>query len=347
MLDGYFSVERPRKSAKVIVGALAVVVVIGLVAVSYKSSPSIALQQFQLEEQEFQEYMQAYDKVYANELEYNSRFKIFRDNLAYIRVFNSLNKDWTLGVNHFTDLTGEEFKARFTGYKRVERVRNEEEFEPVEIPTSVDWTTKGAVTGVKNQGQCGSCWSFSATGAIEGAVFLSGKPLVSLSEQQLVDCSGSYGNYGCNGGLMDYAFQYVKANGLTTEANYPYTARDGTCNKTKAAQISAKISGYKDVTASNAVALETAIAQQPVSVAVEADQAAWQSYSSGTVSSNCGTSLDHGVLAVGYNLGANPPYYKVKNSWGTSWGLAGYIQIAIVNGSGVCGIQLEPSYPIA
>lgn len=146
---------------------------------------------------------------------------------------------------------------------------------------------------------------------------------------------------------MDNAFQYIMANGITSEATYPYTARTGVCNKSLASQTVAKISNYKDVTPQSASALEAAIAQQPVSVAVEADQAAWQLYSGGVVSSNCGTNLDHGVLAVGYNLGANPPYYIVKNSWGASWGMAGYIQIAITgDGPGVCGIQLEPSYPI-
>ena len=348
MLDGYFSVQQSRKSMKVVIGALAVVAIIGVVAFSYKPAAAQTLQQYELEEQEFQGFMSSYGKSYSSHEEYKSRFQIFRDNLAYIRVFNSFGKDWTLGVNHFTDLTPNEFKNRFTGLRRnnVERSNEESsEVENLELPTSVDWTTKGAVTGVKNQGQCGSCWSFSTTGAVEGAWFIAGHSLVSLSEQQLVDCSTSYGNAGCNGGLMENAFKYVIAKGLTTEANYPYTAKNGVCNKSREAQVAAKISKYTVVKPKDPVALQTAIAQQPISVSVEADQAAWQSYSSGTVTSNCGTNLDHGVLAVGYNTGANPPYYKVKNSWGPSWGLAGFIQIGITTGAGVCGIQLDSSFP--
>ncbi|OMJ95410.1 hypothetical protein SteCoe_1171 [Stentor coeruleus] len=344
MLDGYFSVERPRKNMKAIVAALLIVGVVGAVAVYAMPGKSFALQQFELEHQEFELFIKQHGKVYQDEVEYESRFRIFRDNLAYIGVFNSLNKDWTLGVNYMADLTGEEFKSMFTGHYG-QRERNPVPFEPVSIPDEIDWTTKGAVTPVKNQGQCGSCWAFSTTGSVEGAWFLAGHTLVSLSEQQLVSCSQSYGNNGCNGGLMDYAFKYIIANGITSEANYPYTARTGTCNKTLASQTVAKISSYTDVATDDSVALETAIAQQPVSVAVEADQSSWQLYSGGTLSSNCGTNLDHGVLAVGYNLGASPPYYKVKNSWGASWGMAGYIQIAITSGKGVCGIQMDPSYP--
>jgi cathepsin L len=146
---------------------------------------------------------------------------------------------------------------------------------------------------------------------------------------------------------MDNAFKYIIAKGgITSEANYPYTARTGTCNAALAAKVVAKISSYKDVTPDSPAALETAIAQQPVSVAVEADQSAWQLYSSGTVSSGCGTNLDHGVLAVGYDTTASPPYYKVKNSWGASWGMSGYIQLSIVAGKGTCGIQMQPSYPV-
>lgn len=343
----FFQTERSTKSIKVAVAALLVVGVIAAVAV-YSTRPSLALQQFQLEEQEFRSFMSLHGKSYETEEEYNTRFRIFRDNAAYVRVFNSLNKSWTLGVNYMSDLTGEEFKALYTGYIPTNTEKNYAVLPTIDLPQTVDWTTQGAVTPVKNQGQCGSCWAFSTTGSVEGAWFLAGNTLVSLSEQQLVSCSGSYGNQGCNGGLMDNAFKYIIANGgINSEANYPYTAKTGVCNKTLASNVVAKIKSYQDVTPDSPTALETAIAQQPVSVAVEADQAAWQQYSSGTVSSNCGTNLDHGVLAVGYNLGASPPYYKVKNSWGTSWGMAGYIQIAITTGKGVCGIQMQPSYPTA
>eukprot|EP00358_Blepharisma_japonicum_P004868 CAMPEP_0202942912 /NCGR_PEP_ID=MMETSP1395-20130829/3137_1 /ASSEMBLY_ACC=CAM_ASM_000871 /TAXON_ID=5961 /ORGANISM="Blepharisma japonicum, Strain Stock R1072" /LENGTH=245 /DNA_ID=CAMNT_0049639679 /DNA_START=325 /DNA_END=1062 /DNA_ORIENTATION=- len=240
-----------------------------------------------------------------------------------------------------------EFKNTYLGTKpRGHLPRYTDEANDAAIPDAVDWRLLGAVTDVKNQGGCGSCWSFSTTGAIEGAWFLAKNELVSLSEQELVDCSRSYGNEGCDGGLMDYAFDYVIKNGLTTEANYPYTGLDGKCNKDKAAAVSATISGYKDVTPYNSTALMAALAIGPVSVAVQADQAAFQFYSTGVIDSGCGTNLDHGVLAVGFNTTTTIPFYIVKNSWGSGWGDGGYIRIGIKEGEGVCGIQMMPSYPI-
>jgi len=204
------------------------------------------------------------------------------------------------------------------------------------------------VTPVKNQGQCGSCWSFSTTGSTEGVNAINGKGLISLSEQQLVDCSGAYGNQGCNGGLMDNAFQYIIANGgICTEAAYPYTAQDGTCKNT--CKKTVMIAGFKDVTHNSDVALATAVAQQPVSVAIEADQSSFQFYSGGVLTAACGTALDHGVLAVGYGTDTGVEYWKVKNSWGASWGEAGYIRLArgdqYNGGAGQCGIYSDPSYP--
>ena len=217
----YFAEERPKKSLKFLAGALLVVGLLGVAAYSYSNKSSMALQQFQLEQEEFKSYMSVFGKEYSSEAEYTHRFRTFRDNLAYIRVFNSMNNDWTLGVNHFADLSSQEFGSMMNGYIPRNREMSNEEFEAVSIPASVDWTTQGAVTGVKNQGSCGSCWAFSTTGAVEGAWFLAGHGLVSLSEQQLVSCSGSYGNQGCNGGLMDNAFQYIIANGITSEAELP------------------------------------------------------------------------------------------------------------------------------
>jgi len=210
---------------------------------------------------------------------------------------------------------------------------------------SLDWSTKGAVTGVKDQGSCGSCWAFSTTGSMEGTIFLLKGHLTSLSEQQLVDCAGSYGNAGCNGGLMDNAFKYAEKNGLCTEAAYPYTARDGTCKSSSCtASADTKISNYKDV-AHNENALGSSVDITPISVAIEADQSGFQLYKSGVFSGVCGQNLDHGVLAVGYGTDSGQDYWKVKNSWGTSWGEQGYIRM--IRNKDECGIANEPSYPIA
>lgn len=304
----------------------------------------------------FNEWASQHGKSYSP-TERDYRIGIYYDNLEKINTHNAKNLSWTMGINKFADLTAEEFKARYTGGLRIPKKSLRRAatatgpFNTTANPTSVDWTTKGAVTPIKNQEQCGSCWAFSTTGSVEGAWFLKNGTLVSLSEQQLVDCSGPEGNQGCNGGLMDQAFQYIIDNkGITTEAAYPYTAADGTC-QSAGKPVAATLSGYKDVAANSEVALETAIVQQPVSVAVEADQNVFQFYSGGVMDSACGTQLDHGVLAVGYGVDSTSgkEYYKVKNSWGADWGEKGFIRLgrgAKFNPSGQCGIQMIASYPV-
>jgi C1A family cysteine protease len=216
------------------------------------------------------------------------------------------------------------------------------------LPTSVDWTKKGAVTPVKNQGQCGSCWAFSATGAVEGAHAIKTGKLISVSDQQLVDCSGSYGNQGCNGGLMDSAFKYIIQNGgVCAEADYPYTASDDSCKSSQCKSV-ASIDGFYDVPVNNEDALQAAVAKQPVAVAIQADQTCFQFYSSGVLTCTCGSQLNHGVLAVGYGNEGGLDFWNVKNSWGNTWGLNGYIKLergANTGRSGKCGIQAAASYP--
>jgi C1A family cysteine protease len=226
------------------------------------------------------------------------------------------------------------------------------------VPASIDWTTKGAVTGVKDQGQCGSCWSFSATGAMEGAYFNKHNKLESFSEQNFVDCdnrSNGGSDLACNGGLMDSAFSWAKKNGgVCSEADYPYTSgttkKAGTCNTKCTKVANSGPSKYVDVATNSDSAMMSALALNPVSVAIEADTSSFQLYKSGVYSSACGHNLDHGVLAVGYGTDGGKDFYKVKNSWGTGWGEKGYIRFArggSMPKEGQCGILSgPPSYPV-
>lgn len=218
----------------------------------------------------------------------------------------------------------------------------------VTLPHHVDWREKGAVTAVKDQGHCGSCWAFSAVGALEGQHFRKTGALVSLSEQNLVDCSKKYGNNGCNGGMMDNAFRYVKSNkGIDTEISYPYEGIEDSCHFNPK-NVGATDSGYVNLPSGNEEKLMNAVATMgPVSVAIDASQESFQFYAEGTyVEPQCDSvSLDHGVLVVGYGTDEQgQDYWLVKNSWGTSWGDKGYIKMAR-NMDNQCGIATQASYP--
>jgi KDEL-tailed cysteine endopeptidase len=296
-----------------------------------------------------------YGKVYTP-TERDYRNYIFNTNVERIYYHNTMsNSSWTMSVNKFADMTSTEWRSKYvSGFLNVSKKRSPYSYANLSVkalPTSVDWTEHGAVTPVKDQGQCGSCWAFSSTGSLEGAWFLKNGSLYNVSEQQLVDCSTAQGNQGCNGGLMDDAFQYViDAKGLTTDSAYPYTATGPNKCVAKGKPVVVTAVGFKDVVPNSETALLSAIAQQPVSVAVEADQDSFQFYSSGVMTKACGTQLDHGVLAVGYGTDTTgQDYYKVKNSWGADWGLDGYILLgrgSSFGAAGQCGIQMAASYPV-
>jgi len=301
-------------------------------------------------EDSFSSWVNVHGKNYKNLREYNYRLSVYRKNLDFVENHNRQNLGFTCAMNQFADLTVDEFAKLY-----LSTVINASELIQVDPYTDnnfvgddvVDWRTKGAVTSIKDQGQCGSCWAFSTTGSVEGAWFIKNKALVSLSEQNLVDCSSSQGNMGCDGGLMDSAFQYIIANkGIDTEASYKYTARDGSCKFNKA-NVGATITSFKDVQSKSETALQSAIQNiGPISVAIDAAHSSFQLYHSGVYyEKSCSqTALDHGVLAVGYGTSGSD-YYIVKNSWGTSWGNQGYIWMSR-NKNNNCGIATMSSYPI-
>jgi cathepsin L len=214
------------------------------------------------------------------------------------------------------------------------------------LPAQVDWRSKGWVTPVKNQGKCGSCWAFTATGALEGQNFNKTGVLVSLSEQNLVDCSTS--NYGCNGGVTDYAFRYVKQNsGIASEESYQYTGKQGSCQY-RSSNKAGTCSGWVDIPPGDETALQVAVATVgPVAVAIDASSMLFQLYRKGVYKNPfcSSTNLDHAVLIVGYGTYNGQPYWLVKNSWGTSWGQDGYVMMARNQGN-MCGIATSASYPI-
>jgi len=300
----------------------------------------------------FEEYKIAYGKVYESDVEHDQRFQVFKSNLNFINNFPFEERGFTVGINEFADLTNTEFRARMNGLRINITKKPEHSFLPrlklkPTVPATWDWRAKGVVTKVKNQGQCGSCWSFSATGSMEGAWVISGQKLTSLSEQNLIDCSTAQGNEGCNGGLMDQAFQYVISNhGIDTEASYPYTATGpNQCEFTRN-HVGSIIQGFHDVKSGSESELLEATYQQPTSVAIDASHMSFQFYNGGVYNEPAcsSTQLDHGVLSIGFGSLQGKDYWLVKNSWGASWGLQGYIMMSR-NKNNQCGIATAASYP--
>ncbi|KAG8316319.1 hypothetical protein J6590_053438 [Homalodisca vitripennis] len=281
---------------------------------------------------------------------------IFLNNLRFVLEHNAKYKrgeeTYEVEINIFADMTPDEILSR-KGYRRPEgEPRGGEPYQEktgVELASNVDWRKKGAVTGVKNQGTCGSCWSFSATGSLEGQHFLKTNTLVSLSEQNLIDCSRTVGDLGCEGGWPEKAFTYVNMNkGIDTEASYPYEAKDDKC-RYNPKNIGATAVGFVSLPTANETSLQAAVATVgPISVIIDASLTSFALYKQGVYrAKGCSkVELDHAVLTVGYgNVKKGGDYWLIKNSWGTKWGMNGYMMMAR-NSNNMCGVATEPSYPL-
>ncbi|KAL3644471.1 hypothetical protein CASFOL_009651 [Castilleja foliolosa] len=287
--------------------------------------------------------------------EKKARFNVFKANVHHVHKANQMDKPYKLKLNKYGDMTSHEFRnsygSKIKHHRMLRGNRASTGFmheKADNLPAAVDWRHQGAVTPIKNQGNCGSCWAFSTVVGVEGINKIKTGTLVSLSEQELVDCEKD--NEGCNGGLMESAYEFItKQGGLATETKYPYRARDMTCDSIKENAPAVKIDGHENVPVNDEDALMKAVANQPVSVAIDAGSSDMQFYSEGVFTGDCGTELDHGVAVVGYGATVDgTKYWTVKNSWGTEWGEQGYIrfQRGVEAKEGLCGIAMEASYPI-
>jgi cathepsin F len=300
-------------------------------------------------ERHWEYFIQRYQKQYTP-VEVISRFSIFKENLLKIDLLNEEDPTAYFGITKFADVTSAEFVRGYL-MPSFKPSFNIERYEPIErplndeLPLNFDWRSKNAVTPVKDQGQCGSCWAFSATEEIESQWILKGHPAVELSPQQIVDCDKTDG--GCGGGDTPTAYEYaIKAGGMEKESNYPYKAKDEKCQFNKS-DIAVTITGWKYVVkGKNETEMQNALYNGgPLSICVDAEP--WQHYTKGVLSSKCGHSLDHCVELVGYGVdnSTNIAFWSIRNSWGKSWGEDGYIRVER-DKDNLCGVASEVTVAI-